>query len=699
MRPRRNVNVAALVASPEDTPSRPLLRLRIVGLIVLVLFVVMVLRLWSLQILHTKTYAKVVTANQVRVVTVAAPRGLVVDRHDTVLAGNRTEKEIVLSRQEAAQHPSVIGQVAALVTETPAAVQAALTDVQYSPYEPVPILVTAPTATIQYLDNHQSEYPGVSVEQVTQRRYPQGGTKAAYVLGYVGAITGTELKASPDQGYTESSQIGKTGVEEEYEQYLRGKPGKQYLSVDAQGDVVGTLRTVEPTQGDTVVLNLTLGLQEAAQQALTADMAADRQKATSGRYPKATDGAVVVLDAETGAVLALASSPTYSLTTWVGGISTAAYAKLSSTCDPPARDACPLDDDAIQGTYTPGSTFKLATATAALHDGIIGPTTYVNDTGTFTVPNCTSGCVFHDDTARGDEGTVNVTEALTRSDDYFFYTMGFRFWNAWTSGKLGQTAIQDTANAYGLGVLTDIDLPDEVQGSVATPAETKKEYQEAPKTYLSGTWNVGTNIEMAFGQGATVVTPIEEAQAYATFVDHGARLQPQVASEIVGPDGKVVKKIQPKTLGHVTISDYTAILNGLKGVVNTASHGTAYGTFHDDAKFTLTTFPIAGKTGTADLTAGTVKEPNAWFVGFGPTNTTHQYVVAVVVGQGGYGADAAAPAVADVFNYLQANPVPTAVQTPTATHPPSTTPPATQPPAGSSTTTTTAPGTSGTSGT
>ena len=482
-------------------------------------------------------------------------------------------------------------------------------------------------------------------------------------------------------------------MEAQYERYLRGQPGKQYLSVNAQGTVVGTLRTVRATQGDTVVLNVTLGLQRYAQQALTADMAADRQRRTSGRIPKATDGAVVVLNAETGAVLALASSPTYSLTTWIGGISTVNYQKLSATCDPPTSDACPLDDDAIQGLYTPGSTFKLATATAALQNGLIGTTTYIDDVGSFKVPNCTGNCIFKDDTAVGDEGEVNVTAALTRSDDYFFYTMGFRFWNAWstTGGKYGQTPIQDTANAYGLGELTGIDLPDEVQGSVATPEETKKEHEATPTGYPYGTWEVGTNIEMAFGQGATVVTPIEEAQAYATFADHGRKYQPEVASEIVASTGKLVKKIEPKQIGQVTIppADWTAIMNGLTGVVNTAGHGTAYATFHDDVDFTLAGFPIAGKTGTADLTPNTTKEPNAWFVGFGPTNTTHQYVVAVVVGQGGYGADAAAPAVASIFNYLYHNPIATAVQTPMPAHPASTTPPATVPVPSVATTTTT----------
>lgn len=692
MRPRRGVNVAALVASPEETPSRPLLRLRIVGGIVLVLFAVLVLRLWSLQVIHTKTYARAVSANEIRQVSLPAPRGLIVDRKDSVLAGNRTQNEIVLSRVEAAQHPAVIGQVAALVTETPAQVESAITDVQYSPYEPVPILDTAPTTTVQYLQNHAAEYPGVSVQQVTERQYPQGGATGAYVLGYVGAITGTELKDHPNQGYTQASQIGKTGIEEEYERYLRGRAGTQDLEVNAEGNVVGTASTTRPTQGDTVVLNLTAGLEQYAQRALTADMAADRQRSTKGRYPKATDGAVVVLDAETGAVLALASSPTYSLTTWLGGISTANYQKLSVTCTPPTSDACPLDDNAIQGLYTPGSTFKLATATAALRYGVIGPTTYVDDTGTFTVPNCTEGCAFHDNTA-ADAGSVDVTSALVRSDDYYFYDMGYRFWEAWlaTGPKDGETPIQDTANGYGLGELTGIDLPDEVQGSVANPALTKREHQQYPKTYPDGTWSVGTNIEVAFGQGATVVTPLEEAQAYATFVDHGTRYQPEVAAEIVSPQGTVVKSIAPKVTGHVTIPDYTALLDGFKGVVNT-KRGTAYTTFHADAKFTMASFPIAGKTGTADLTATTIKEPNSWFIGFGPTNTTHQYVVAVVVGQGGYGAAAAAPAVASIFNYLYANPVHTPVATPTLAHPASTAPPVTIPPAGTPATVTTAPG-------
>jgi penicillin-binding protein 2 len=699
IRPRRNVSVGSFVASPEDQPSRPLLRLQIVGVIVLVLFVVMVLRLWSLQVIDGKSYAAVVNANQIRTVSVDPPRGVIVDRHDTVLAGNTIETEIVLSRAEATQHPTVIGQVAALVNQTPKQIEAALADKQYSPYEPVPILQNAKPTTVQFLDTHPTEYPGVSVQHVSQRHYPQGsGTLATHVLGYVGAITATFLKAHPNQGYTQSTQVGKAGIEYQYEPYLRGVPGKQELEVDASGDVVGTLKQTAATQGDTVVLNITAGLQAAAQNALASDMTADKKTRdpSTGKLPAATNGAVVVMDAETGAVLALASNPTYSLDTWVGGISTAAYQNLSAGCQG-SSGACPLNDYAIQGLYTPGSTFKLATATAALQTGLIGPETTINDTGTFTIKTTTCktggpGCSFKDNTA-SDAGRVNVSSALTKSDDYFFYTLGYRFYK--TAGKYGADAIQKTANSYGFGQLTTVDLPDEAQGRVDSATEVKKLHQETPKNFPNTTWYVGNNVEMAFGQGGTVVTPIEEAQAYATFANGGTRYQPQVASAIVTPTGQIVKRFAPKVTGKVTLSpaDHAAMAAGFAGVVNTP-HGTAYQTFQQISKVPKT-YPISGKTGTADVSKTTAKEPNAWFVGFGPTNTTHQYVVAVVVNQGGYGATAAAPAVANIFNYLYSNPVSSTPKVPTAAEQPSTTPPTTIPPIGTpppTTTTTTAPG-------
>ena len=223
MRPRKSVNVASIVGSPEEEESRPNLRLRIVGIVVLLLFGVLVLRLWTLQVVEGKTYAAAVTRNQVRVVSVPAPRGEIVDRNGTVLVSNTPQEEILLSRAEAAQNPGIVGMVAALVGQTPKQVQASINNDQYSPYEPVPVAVGVSQATVQFLQTHQSEYPGVSVQTVAQRTYPQGGTTATHILGYVGDISPSYLAAHPNEGYTQGSQIGVSGIEAQYEPYLQGR--------------------------------------------------------------------------------------------------------------------------------------------------------------------------------------------------------------------------------------------------------------------------------------------------------------------------------------------------------------------------------------------------------------------------------------------------------------------------------------------
>lgn len=693
MRPRKSINPATLVASPEDQPSRPQLRLQIVGLIVLVLFGVMVLRLWTLQVIDAKSYAAAVTANQIRVVDVPAPRGEIVDRNNTVLVTNVVQYQIVLSRGEAAQHPAVIGQVAALVGQTPAQVEASINDPRFSPYEPVPVLTNAPSSTVQYLQEHLADYPGVSVEEVTQRVYPQtdqaGQPVAPHILGYVGDITGQELAAHAGQNYNPGSQIGKAGIEYQYEQYLRGVDGQQALEVNAQGQVVGTLRDTRPLQGDTIVLNVDLGLQAALQSALQQQILALRHSTDprSGRTPPAPNGAAVVMDPQNGQVLAMASYPSFNLDQWVGGISQADLNAIEATGG--------LNDYALQGLYTPGSTFKLATATAALDSGIISPDQSVDDTGTFTVPGCTgagAGCSFHDDEAVG-AGSVSMSRALTISDDYYFYNLGYLFATADPPSGNGPQPIEDTAAAYGLGEPTGIDLPGEATGRVDSPSVRKLLHAQAPAAYPNESWYVGDNVELAFGQGGTVITPISQAVAYGTFANGGTRYAPQVAGAIVNPSGSLVTKFVPKVTGKVSLPPpaYQAILQGLEGVIADPS-GTAYKAFQG---FPLQQFALAGKTGTASNAPGL--EPNSWFAAFGPVPNP-QYVVVAVIDQGGYGVTAAAPVVRNTFDYLLTNPISPNPNLPTATNQPSTTPPTNNPPAGtpttttSSTTTTTLPG-------
>jgi penicillin-binding protein 2 len=685
MRPRKGVT-ASIVGSPEEEDARPNLRLRIVGVAVLILFGVLVLRLWTLQVINGRTYAAAVTRNEVRVVSIPAPRGEIVDRNGTVLVTNTPQEEVLLSRQEAMQNPQIVGMVAALVGQTPKQVDASIANNQYSPYEPVPVAVGVSAATVQYLQTHQAEYPGVSVQTVTQRTYPQGGTTATHVLGYIGGISPTYLAEHPDDGYTQGSEVGVSGIEEQYEQYLRGVAGRQALSVDSQGTVVGTLSTTAPQIGDTVALNIDTGLQQEVQAALQQQILSDRKTVDTvdGVIPPAPNGAAIVMNPQNGQVLALASYPTYDLNEFVGGISEANFEALEQTTAE--------NDEAIEGLYTPGSTFKLVTATAALQSGIwpVGQT-YV-DKGSFTIPDCpapgvtSTQCTFKDDP--GDPGgTYDISGALAVSSDSFFYNLGYLFWT--DRGTYGDDPIQNEATQYGEGTITGIDLPGENQGRVDSLETRTKLHQLYPKGFPDAPyWYTGDNLEMAFGQGGTVLTPIEQAVTYATFANGGTRYTPQVASAIVDPEtGKVIKQFQPQVTGHVAISptNYAAILTGLEGVI---TGGTAEAAFEGFP----TSWHLAGKTGTASngtLPNGTQEEPNSWFVAFGP-NPNPQYLVLAVIDQGGYGAQAAAPLVRNIFDYLVTNPV-APVKLPTLSNPPSETAPATNAPFGAPTTTTTIP--------
>jgi penicillin-binding protein 2 len=639
-------------------------------------------------VVEGKSYAAAVSRNQVRVVSIPAPRGEIVDRSGTVLVSNTPQEEILLSRAEAAQNPAIVGMVAALVGQTPKQVQASINNDQYSPYQPVPVAVGVSQDTVQFLQTHQSQYPGVSAETVAQRTYPQGGTTATHILGYTGDITSSYLADHPNEGYTQGSQIGVSGIESEYEAYLKGVPGRQALSVDASGNVVGTLSTTAPAIGDTVVLNIDTDLQQAVQNDLQQQILTDRKTPDTqdhGKLPPALNGAVVVMDPQNGQVLALASYPTYDLNEWVGGISSANFTALQASGAE--------NDDAIEGQYTPGSTFKLVTATAALQDGLITPGFSYDDTGTFKIDGCPAagvnndtGCVLHDDP--GDSpGEYNVSSALTVSSDAFFYNLGEQFWEQ--QSRYGTTPIQNEATSYGEGTITGIDLPGEAQGRIDSYLTRAKLHAEAPKAFpYAASWFTGDNIEMAFGQGETVLTPIEQAVTYSTFANGGTRYAPQVASEIVDPlSGKVIKKLAPQVTGKVAIAPSTssAILQGLEGVIS-SPHGTAY----QDFQGFPASWNLAGKTGTAS-NAGS-EEPNSWFVAFGP-NPNPQYLVLAVIDQGGYGAQAAAPLVRNIFDYILANPLSPTVKTPTPASPPSETAPVANPPVGTpTTTTTTAPG-------
>jgi penicillin-binding protein 2 len=658
---RKGPSLPNPLAGPEEVGSRPDVRLWVVGMVFLALFCVMGARLAFLQLVDHNAYAATVASNTLRTVDIPAPRGEIVDRNGTVLVTNTVNQQLVLSRLQASADPTLVAKVAALAGISPKQVTAAINNPQYSPYQPVPILTNTPPAVISYLEEHQAEFPGVSVETLTQRTYPPGGALAPHILGYVGPVNAAELALPSNKGLTQTSQVGQTGIEAFYDNFLRGVNGTQQIEVDASGSPIGTVSNVPATVGNTVVLNVDAKLQNLLDTTLANDIVRVRSTVDprSHVYPPAINGAAVILDAQTGAVLAMASYPSFDLNEWVGGISQAHYDQLLASGA--------MNNYVTSGLFTPGSTFKLISATAALQDHLIDPNQYVDDTGTFKVPGCLQGghgCVFHDDETTG-LGEVNLPLALTESSDYYFYNVGYLFWSAYSTNAhypYGPTPIQDVASAYGLNSPTGIDLGDEATGRVDSPTVRVALHKAAPKAFPNVSWYTGDNIEMAFGQGSTVVTPLALANAYATFANGGTRYAPEVAAAVTTSSGRIVERYLPKVLGHVSLppSIRNPILAGLIGVVNSPS-GTGYAAFHGYPNLSLSNFAVAGKTGTASNAAGL--EPNSWFVGFGPVGHP-KYVVLCVIGQGGYGADAAAPVVAQMFNYLSQHPI-GAVQLPT----------------------------------
>jgi penicillin-binding protein 2 len=615
------------VESPRRSGPRIGLRLSVTAVIVLGLFSVMVVRLWSLQVLHAGDYRSQLVNNDVQSVPVSPTRGLILARGGQVLVGDKVVPVVTLSRVTAQSDPSIVAKLAAVLDMTVAGVRGQIDDPMYSVYMPIPIAAGVSTSTIVYLDEHASQFPGVKVSFTAEPTYPQGST-AAHLLGYLGDITAPELATMKKDGYTGDSVVGQTGVEEEFQSYLRGTPGEEHLEVNPVGEVVGTEATTAAKPGDDVVLTLDLALQ----QQLDKDLASQIMTLRSQGWP-APAGSAVILDPKNGDVLAMASYPSYNPEIFVGPVSTKSYDALIA---PSADD--PLLNRAISGLYTPGSTWKINTATAALDLGLVGTNFLYDDTGEFVIPNCTEGCDYHN---AGHEalGVIGWTQAIAASDDDFFYNLGVMFWQQFeASGKWGPTPIQHYAGLYGFGKPTGIDLPGELAGQVDGPS-------------LTPDWNVGDNLEMAFGQGKTLITPIQLADAYAAFAEHGTRYVPQVAAAIVSPSGKIVKRFEPKVASHIPLpaSTWDTMLSGFEGAIEEANPpGTAYYPF---LSYPYARLPIAGKTGTATTANNPNAPPGALFVAFGPVSDP-QYVVAVTIDKAGYGDTGAGPVARSIFEWL-----------------------------------------------
>jgi penicillin-binding protein 2 len=637
-------------------PDSPRLRIGIIGIVAVSLFAALFARLWYLQVAASSQYQVQARANQQRTIIEEAPRGRILDRNGIVIVDNRTSIVVTVDRTQlkaldtAAQTDDLTRLAAELtsyqIPTTVPDIEARLKDVRVSPYAPVPVAEDVPEELEVYLREHHDDFPAVSVEVKSVRRYPFGRL-AAHVIGYVGPINGDELKAKANAGknYQQSDEIGKSGVEKIYEDDLRGMPGRRIIEVDAHGDPIRTLRNTPPEPGNDVYLSIDVRVQALAEASIPEALAAARARPpASGPRHAAPAGSIVVTDPNTGQVIAMASYPDYDPAVFVNGISTADFQQLQ---DPKAHG--PLNNRAIQGEYAPGSTFKLFTATAALRSGMIRPTDTIYDIGSYRVPQCTSddaaaGCVFH---SGGAHGRVDLRRAISVSSDVFFYDLGARFYFA--RNDYGY-AIQDTARDYGLGGQTGVPLPSEHAGFIPDPDNVKARHDANPTAYPYGTYQAGNNVNLAIGQGDTLVTPLQLVNAYATFANGGTLYSPNVALKVVkagtsGSTESVVRAIDPRVLHQLDLPPEVRqpILDGLIGATHRG--GTAGTPFEGFPGWT-----VAGKTGTAQVSGN--KADTSLFAAFAPAETP-QYAVAAVLEESGFGAEAAAPLVRRMLEALE----------------------------------------------
>jgi penicillin-binding protein 2 len=522
------------------------------------------------------------------------------------------------------------------------------------------------------IEERQEDFPGVTAESQTLRQYPNRSL-AAHSLGYVGPVNQDELDAARKAGRTDlnlNAQIGRAGLEKTYDADLRGTDGVRYVTVDNRGTVLGTQRETAPQRGNTLVTSIDRGVQQIAEKALSAEIAKRRtERDKEGNRYAAPSGAAVVMDPRTGRVIALATTPTYDPTVFVGGISKTELARLTDEAA-----GTPLVSRATQGQFAPGSTFKLSSVSAEIMSGRSPLSGTYACPGSLQVGNATK----NNFEGKGIAGPINLRIALAKSCDTIFYGFAQTDWYAdqarIDAGEKPAETLQRMARAYGFGGPPDVDLPAGEQTSgrivdrsfkqarwdankVQYCADARRGYPEvtdgARRSFLtrlaaencSDGWRfqVGDAANLAIGQGETTVSPLQLATAYSALVNGGTLWEPRLGRAVVDPDGKVVRQIPSKSRGKVPVSG--SVLDFIKSSLaftpaNGASGSVAF------AGFPLDKVLVGGKTGTAEVFG---KQDTSWFASWAPADGQAKYVVVAMIEQAGLGAQAAAPVARAIY--------------------------------------------------
>jgi penicillin-binding protein 2 len=641
------------------------------SVLLITIFVALFSRLWFLQVLAGDEYQALARENRVRRVESEPPRGRILDRNGNVLVDNRATLSITIDRQlvDEEKIPKVLKRLSKVLDVRVKELRKRLNDGTVSPYKPIPVANDVTEAQANEIFPYQERFPGVDIEELQIRKYPYGRL-LAHVLGYVGEISKEELEESDQfrKGYRAGDIIGKAGIERTYDAFLRGKPRVEQIVVNANNQVVGKRLKQEQQPGNDLYLSADIRVQEIVERAL-----ADGIEAARGGGYEAPDGGVVVLEPDTGDVIAMASYPTYNPSMLADGFSFKDQRMLAG--DPKTNQDDALTNRAMASEQAPGSTFKPITAGAALANDVIGPYDGLDCPGSRTYPpEGGPGSVAFPNWTSADSGFVTLPKSLEISCNTFYYELGWQMEARWGEslgvGGDGTERFQKYERRAGFGEPTGVDLPYEQDG-VVPDMQWCKDNEDIG--YCPDGWLPGYTVNMSIGQGDLKVTPIQMAASYAALVNGGIVWEPRMGYEVRRPpvqeqdeleetqtrtepdpqsedddtQSKVTEKVEvsksklikeikaPK--GSMLPLDETelgAIREGLEAVV---ASGTAASSF---AGFPLDRFPVAGKTGTAQR--GETGENDSWFLSYGPANDPG-YVIAVYVEQAGHGGTTSAP--------------------------------------------------------
>ncbi|ROO27435.1 penicillin-binding protein 2 [Salinisphaera japonica] len=587
------------------------------GVLLLVLIGLLLARIYYLQVAKHGYYETRSQDNRMRVEVVSPVRGLIYSRHGQLLANNQPAYQLeIVPEQVTDSVEATLDRLNAIVTITAADRSRFQARMRQTPsFRGTPIKLSLTQREVARFEVNREQFPGVDIRAGLTRHYPMG-KYAAHVVGYVGGITERDLSDIDRKRYRGASHIGKSGVELSYESALHGNPGSRVIETNASGRALRQLDESPAEAGQSLVLTLDARLQRAAYDAL-----GDK------------DGAIVALDPEDGGVLALVSKPGYDSDLFVDGISHKNYARLINN---PHK---PLYNRALQGQYPPGSTIKPVMALGALESGLIDPDKRVWCPGYITLP----GSEHHyRDWKRSGHGWINLTQAIERSSDVYFYKLGM---------KLGIDDIHRYGALFGLGHKTGIDLPRENPG-IMPSREWKHGHRSQP-------WYPGETLITVIGQGYMTATPLQLAVVASQIAERGHAYKPHVLKARRDTQTGATTPVAPEALSPIQLTDqrhWETVINAMKGVINDPR-----GTAHHYVGMNLK-YPIAGKSGSAQVAGLPQNEvapdlasipyklrEHALFIAFAPIEDP-KIAVAVLVEHGGGGSSVAGPIARDVID-------------------------------------------------